>query len=355
MHARGPTRVRGRAARTSRTARTATCADRRRRSRRVRCRRTVPGRWGRTAPRRRMPRRRGATARAPRRRSARPARSSTMPAFVVPAVAAIAHTESGSGSAARARSSAAPVSRSASSDSTTSASQSRIRKRARDRRMRLLADRDPPAVGATTAARRRRLPGDHERRQVSGRTTRDEASARGRREPGEVGEEPQRLVLGVDRARRLQPRRRVDRRRRDDRVEHERGLGRRGRDEREEPRAVGRDARGREHLGEHPEHGFGVTALGRDRPPRTRRELVVGAGVVERRGVEPEPLERVVEARPRRALGCLVEVVHGTPSSERDAPAARGWPPRSAVPSPARFRRYRGARRAIRAAPSRSP
>ena len=182
--------------------------------------------------------------------------------------------------------------------------------RARDRRMRLLADRDPPAVGATTAARRRRLAGDHERRQVSGRTTRDETSARGRREPGEVGEEPQRLVLGVDRARRLQPRRRVDRRRRDDRVEHERGLGRRGRDEREEPRAVGRDAGGREDLGEHPEHGFGVTAFGRDRPPRTRRELVVGAGVVERRGVEPEPLERVIEARPRRALGCLVEVVH---------------------------------------------
>ena len=44
------------------------------------------------------------------------------------------------------------------------------------------------------------------------------------RQPGEVGDPAQGLVLGVDGARALEPRAAVDRRRADDEVEHRRGL-----------------------------------------------------------------------------------------------------------------------------------
>ena len=80
-----------------------------------------PGPRARTAPRRRRHRRCGTTASAPAATSATPARSSTMPALVVPAVATTAMTSSARGCASRAARSAAPVRR-WSSVGTTSAS-----------------------------------------------------------------------------------------------------------------------------------------------------------------------------------------------------------------------------------------
>ena len=70
--------------------------------------------------------------------------------------------------------------------------------------------------------------------------------------PGEVGDPPQRLVLGVDGAGSFEPVAPAHRRGADDEVEQHRCLGGGARDEGEEARVAGGDAGRREHLGEDP-------------------------------------------------------------------------------------------------------
>ena len=132
--------------------------------------------------------------------------------------------------------------------------------------------------------------------QVPGRTPGDEAAARRLRHPGPVGDQPQHHVLGVDRARRLQPGDALDRRARDQHVEQQRGLGRRGRDEAEEARAVRRDDGGRHDRGVDAEHLVGIVRPGAGQPLQRRVELgrVPGA-LVQRDRVQPQPVLRVGE------------------------------------------------------------
>ena len=126
----------------------------------------------------------------------------------------------------------------------------------RDRRVRPAGGDDqsaravvPPSRAVAPAPTR----GDDQRAEVAGRATADEHAAGLRREPGEVGDVAQRLVLGVDRAGALQPRTGVDARRADHEIEQDRRLRRSRGDEAEEPRVVDADARGREHLLEDPQ------------------------------------------------------------------------------------------------------
>ena len=88
------------------------------------------------------------------------------------------------------------------------------------------------------------VPGHHQGRQVAGRTSGNEAPAGPRGESGQVGEDAEGLVLGGHRSGRLHPRRSLQRRAGHHHVEEQGGLGRRGRDEREEARAVAGDHRG---------------------------------------------------------------------------------------------------------------
>ena len=90
---------------------------------------------------------------------------------------------------------------------------------------------------------------------------------------GLVGDQPQHGVLGGDRAGRLQPGDALDRRAGDQHVEQQAGLGRRGRDEAEEPRAVGRDDARRDHRGVHAEHLVDGPALVADRAASRRSDI----------------------------------------------------------------------------------
>ena len=212
---------------------------------------------------------------------ATPARSSTRPAFVVPAVAATAQTVLGSASSRqglRQRRAGHPV--------VVGANDERLHvddaHRVRDRRVRLLAHRDALRSVRWRAAMPRGVARDRERGEVRGRTALDEAAAGARGEAGEVGEEAQRLVLGVHRAGRFQPRDPRERRRRHDHVEQQRRLGRRGRDEREEAWAVARDDRGRRARRGTAASRLRVVALGSDQGRRAFRQRRGRHRVVER-------------------------------------------------------------------------
>ncbi len=235
----GPPRGRGRGAPRSRTARTATCGGRPPSSRRARCRRSAAGPRGRRAPRRRRRRRRGTTARGRRATSATPARSSTIPALVVPAVATTPTTDSSPASASVA-SSAAPVSRWSSAGTSSGSAPITCRALA-DRGVGLLADRDQrpgsdvrprgPAVSRATRSAER-LP-------IEPPETKQPPAESGR--PAKPASTDEGLVLGPHRAGRLEPGGALERRARDDHVEEERRLGRHRRDEGQKPRAVRRD------------------------------------------------------------------------------------------------------------------
>ena len=232
-----------------------------------------------------------------------------MPAFVVPAVATTANTESGSPSASSAACSVLPVSRS-SSVSTISGSTSMIRN----------AFATDEWVWSLTATRQRGRSGrgrplrhvacHDEGGEVPGRAPGDEAPTGFGGQPREVGDEPQRLVLRVHRAGALEPRDRLQRRCRHHHVEQQRRLRRRGRDEGEEARAVARDHRGREHLGEDSQHVVGIVALRVQQVAGSRLQLVAVDGVVDRNRSELQPILRVREHGPRHAIGELVVLVH---------------------------------------------
>ena len=116
-------------------------------------------------------------------------------------------------------------------------------------RVRALAPRGGPARVWRAATSADRLPS------VPPCTKTPPASAG---QPDQVGDPAQRLVLGVHRARALEPRAAVDRRGPDDHVEERRRLRGRPRDERQVARVVDRDA----GLGQH---------LVEERPARARR------------------------------------------------------------------------------------
>ena len=86
-------------------------------------------------------------------------------------------------------------------------------------------------------------------RQVARRATADEHATRGFGEVRQVGDPSQRLILGEDRTRALQPRSRVDTSGRHHHVEDDGRLGWSARHEREKLRMVHRDTRGRQNLG----------------------------------------------------------------------------------------------------------
>jgi hypothetical protein len=82
-------------------------------------------------------------------------------------------------------------------------------------------DRDPeaPARAGVGGAPLGGFAGHDERGQVAGGSAGDKASARGVGQAGAVGDQPQDLVLGVDRAGGLQPGDALDGRARDQHVE----------------------------------------------------------------------------------------------------------------------------------------
>ena len=210
-----------------------------------------------------------------------PAMSSTMPRLVEPAVATTAkiRVAAPAVSASTVARRAAPVSRPRSSPGTSTTSTSiTYAQRVLDRRVRLLGHADRPA-GRARAARGRggRLAGRDQRRQVADRAARHEHAAGRRRQPGQVGDPAQRLVLGVDRAGALEPRSAVDARRPDDHVEGRRRLGRRVRDEGQvarDDRRTGRPARARRPTAAAPRR-----RRCRPRSPSPRRRPASSAGV----------------------------------------------------------------------------
>ena len=140
------------------------------------------------------------------------------------------------------------------------------------------------------------VPPDHQARQVPGRTAGHEAAARPFGQAGQVGEDPQRLVLGGHRSGGLDPRGPVQRRAGHHHVEQQGGLGRRGGDERQELRAVARHHGGGQGLVEQlHDHGRVDPARGHQPVEAGGQRLVDGAAVVERHRVERQAPPAVVE------------------------------------------------------------
>ncbi len=151
---------------------------------------------------------------------------------------------------------------------------------------------------------------DGERGEVRSRTTLYEAAAGVRREPGEVGEEAQRLVLGVHRARRLQPGDPAHRRCGHDHVEEQGRLGGCSRDEREEARAVARDDRRGDHVAKLLHHDLGVVAASADEARCARVEIIGLEPVVEGDGIEAQAFVGVLGHRARDARRQFVVAMH---------------------------------------------
>ena len=191
----------------------------------------------------------------------------------------------------------------------------------RDRRVRLGAARHHPATGsvqpAIGATGRGVVSRGHQSGQVAEGAALHEHPGRRRRQPGEVGQPAQRLVLGVDGAGTLQPRPAVDGRRAHDEVEQRGGLGRRGRDERQVPRVVHRDARTGQHLVEQPQHPLAPQAVPGDRLADLLVQLVVRPGTVQRDRVQPHPPARVVDDGHGQTLGVVVVPVHARDRTTR--------------------------------------
>ena len=204
------------------------------------------------------------------------------------------------------------------------------------------------ALGGPVPGRRA---GGVEGREVADGAARHEHPAGLRGHPDEVGDPAQRLVLGVDRARALEPGAGVDRGRPDDEVEHHGGVARRARDEGQVARVVGRQAGRREVLGEQPQRLEAAEALRGDRLADHRGERLRGRRPVERR-LHPDALLGIRDDRlgERRELGVLVLLVrlpvHGGES--RCAAASGGTP---AGRPPCRRRRRGRPRRGRRGRP----
>ena len=146
--------------------------------------------------------------------SATPARSSMMPRLVVPAVATDREQALVAVCSAIAASSASPVSRPRVVGRDPQHVDVHHLRGGDDRGVGLVGGGDPQPRGALAAALGQvGVAGGHQRRQVADRAARRRSSRRAcSGMPGEVGDPAQRLVLGVDRARALQPAAAVDRR-----------------------------------------------------------------------------------------------------------------------------------------------
>ena len=185
------------------------------------------------------------------------------------------------------------------------------------------------------------LPGDHQGRQVPRGAAGDEAPARRAGQPGPVGDEAQHQVLRVDRAGRLQPGDALDRRARDEHVEQQRGLGRRGRDEAEEPRAVGGDHRRRHDRGVGAQHLVRVVRLVAEQAPASRRRA--RPGPASPRPAAPGP---AAAGSPHRRAPTGSSARSSDPHCAWAKPRTRGCGAASARPTP----RVRLGRPATRAA-----
>ena len=199
-----------------------------------------------------------------------------------------------------------------------------------DRGMRVRADRHPPP-----APGRRRRPGRPRLATSRATTSADRLAAEppetkqppaACRKTGPVRDQPQHLVLGVDRARGLQPGDALDRRAGDQHVEQQRRLGRRGRDEAEEPGAVRRDHRGGQARGVHAEHLVRVVRQVAEQAPHGEVELgrVAGA-LVQRDRVKPQPVLRVREHRPDHLLRGGIDTVHARDTLHGRNVARQAW------------------------------
>jgi hypothetical protein len=181
-----------------------------------------------------------------------------------------------------------------------------------DRRVGVRRTDEQPAdaVEASTGPLAPAPAGGDERRQVAAGATAHEHPARTRVEPCEVADVAQRLVLGEHRPGTLEPRPGVDARGADDEVEQDRRLRGRGRDEAQEPGVVDADARGGEHVAEHPQRLETADATRGDGAPSHRGQVGGGAGGVERGRVEPHALDRVSQHRLGEHLHRGVVLVH---------------------------------------------
>ncbi len=191
-----------------------------------------------------------------------------------------------------------------------------------------VAGGDPPPVGTAASSLGRGVTGRDQRRQVPRRASRHEDAAALRREPGQVGDPSQRLVLGPDRARAVDPPRRDRGRRAHDQVEQDGRARRRAGDERERRRVVGGDRGRRQHVGPEAERLLPPDAVGRDRLTRERIELLGRDRPVERLR-QRDAIARVRLDRPRQPFGLFGEVVHRqhvSASCATDGPARRAGP-----------------------------
>ena len=226
------------------------------------------------------------------------------PAFVEPAEATTAHTPGRWLSTAVRKPSA-------------------VKTRQRPSARRARAARAAPARWPRTSAWCRRPPptappppptsggvaGHGQRREVPRRAPADEAAAGRLRKPGQLDEEAQHLVLGVDRARGLQPALPRERRRAHDGVEECARRRRRGRDEGQEPRAVEADGGRSDHRVEAPERLGDAQATLRDRHAELRGQRFGSGGGAERCTTGPTVGHEALAQRHHEA-GVVVEAVH---------------------------------------------
>ena len=144
------------------------------------------------------------------------------------------------------------------------------------------SDPAPPVAG--------RVAGHHERREVPGRASRDEASPGPGGQAGRPGQDLERLVLGDDGAGRLQPRRPVQRGAGDEHVEEQGCLGRGGRDEGQKAGAVARHHRRGQLVDEQPHDLGGLVPLGAHQTGQDRDQIRGLTAEVQRDRVECQTL-----------------------------------------------------------------
>ena len=252
--------------------------------------------------------------------SATPARSSTMPALVVPAVATTPMTSSRRWDPRAARPAAPSRSGGGRAVATVSvptpSTWSALPTEECASSLRATSGRTG-RVGLAPVPRR--VAGHHERRQVAGRTARHEAAAGALGQAGLRRQHAEGLVLGHDDAGRLEPGGAVQRRAGDEHVEEQRGLRRRGRDERQEARAVARDHRRGQLVDEQ------LAAPGRRRCPRA---------------ASARPVRRRATRRGRRSRG---RPGPWTGAPGRPPRSGRSWPRRSGTSRSPSGRRASGA------------
>ncbi len=145
--------------------------------------------------------------------------------------------------------------------------------------------------------------------QVSGGAAGDEASTGGGGKSDQIGEPPERLVLGPDRAGPFEPASPVGGRGAQHQVEQDARPRRGAGDEGEVRGVIRRDRGGCEHVRPDAQRPFAADALSRDRLAGALRELLGRGRAVERREIR-DAGTRVVLERPRELLGLWGEPVH---------------------------------------------